>query len=87
MTFVVSAVTVATSLYNAKRSRDAQKKAAKDARKDQLQDQANARKAEVFAETEGEGQGALGQVSLEMDDGILDEGELNSKMGRTTISI
>lgn len=44
------------------------KKAAEQARKDALKADKQARKAEAFAETEGEGVGALGQISLEVDD-------------------
>jgi len=49
------------------------KKAAKKAREQQLEDATQARKAEVFAETEGAGIGQLGQISLEVDDDELDE--------------
>ncbi len=49
------------------------KKAQEKARKDALADDKQARKAEAFAETEGEGVGSLGQISLDVDDDELDD--------------
>lgn len=54
-----------------KRNKEAAKKA-----QDQLNaDAARARRATVFSETEGEGQGTIGEISLEIDDEIDDEEE------------
>ena len=49
------------------------KKARKEAKADAVEADRQARKAEVFAETEGEGVGSLGQVSLEVDDEEIEE--------------
>lgn len=54
--------------------KNAAKQAKRDAAKDALKAEKDARKAEVFADTEGEGVGNLGQISLEVDD-TLDEDE------------
>lgn len=59
---------VAGSVASQARNRSQQKKAAKKAREQQLEDEAQRRRSEVFAETEGEGLGNLGEVSLEIDD-------------------
>ena len=72
MTWLAAAVvvtTVGSSIYQNKQSKKAQKQAKKDA----LEADKQARKAEVFAETEGEGIGSLGQVSLEVDDEEIEE--------------
>jgi len=72
MTWLATAVivtTVGSSIYQNKQSKKAQKQAKKDA----LEADKQARKAEVFAETEGEGIGSLGQVSLEVDDEEIEE--------------
>lgn len=45
-------------------------------------DAATAAKAEVFAETEGEGIGGVAEISLEVDDD-LDEEEINRRSGST----
>lgn len=66
---VVAVSTVALgSIHQSMEARKAQKQA----RKDQLEDQKRAREAEVFSQTEGEGLGQLGNISLEVDD-ELDE--------------
>ncbi|QMP18288.1 hypothetical protein phiV141_30 [Vibrio phage phiV141] len=51
----------------------AQREAQEQARKDQIQAQNNAAKQRVFAETEGQGQGSVGEVSLGIDDELLDD--------------
>lgn len=61
-----------------KRSK-AEKKAKKEAEEDAIEADKRARKAEVFAETEGEGIGNLGTVSLEVDDD-LDDDEYDNKV-------
>lgn len=58
---------------------DANKRAGKKARKQALQDKIDARKAEVFAETEGQGVGNLGKVTLGIDDELDPEQELSRK--------
>ena len=63
MTWVYSAVVAVTTIYTATEAKKAKKKAIKKADEDAAQ----ARKAELFAETEGEGIGSLGKVSLEVD--------------------
>lgn len=83
MSFVATAVAgalAATTLYSSKRQRDAQKAAEKQAKIDANEAEAKARTAEVFAETEGEGVGNLGQVSLEVDDDLEDDEELSSNV-------
>jgi hypothetical protein len=80
MAWIVTAV-VATTAFNVGSSimqQKASKKAAKQAKLDALEADKQARKAEVFAETEGEGVGSLGQVSLEVDDE-----EIESEVGST----
>ena len=71
MAWIATAVIVGSTLYNTKR----QKKAARQAKKDLAEDNKQARKAEVFAETEGKGQGQLGQIDLTLEDEIEDEDE------------
>lgn len=63
MSWVATAI-VATTVFQTHK----QKKAQRQAEKDALEADKQARKAEVFAETEGEGTGQLGQISLEVDD-------------------
>jgi hypothetical protein len=60
---------VGSSLLQARQTKKANAKA----RKDALADDKQARKAEAFAETEGEGVGSLGQISLDVDDDELDD--------------
>lgn len=70
VTAVVStALSIGNSVYQAKQ----QKKASKQARADAIAAEKQARKAEIFADTEGEGIGQLAQISLEVDDTELDE--------------
>lgn len=79
--FTAVAVSVASSAYSTKQAKKAQKKA----RKQALEDEANARKAEVFAETEGQGIGDVGTVQLGTEDEVDDE-ELDED-NSATISI
>jgi len=78
MTWVYSAVVAVTTIYSATEAKKAKKKAKKDADEQAVQ----ARQAEVFAETEGEGIGSLAKVSLEVDDELDDE-EINKRAGST----
>ncbi len=70
--------TVALSLGTAVLQQKASRKAEKRAKADAIEAEKQARKAEVFAETEGEGVGSLGQISLEVDDE-----EIESEVGST----
>lgn len=71
MSWVATAIVATTAV-----SMHSQKRAAKKGRKQAEQDQIAARKAEVFAETEGEGVGGLGKVALAVDKEIDEEEEL-----------
>lgn len=82
MSWVITAAVVATTAVSA----DANKRAQKKARKQALQDKIDARKAEVFAETEGQGVGNLGKVTLGIDDEIDPEQEL-SKKGKSKVRL
>jgi hypothetical protein len=73
MSWVATAVIAVTSIGSTVIQQRANKKAAKRAKQDALDAEKQARKAEVFAETEGEGIGQLAQISLEVDDDELDE--------------
>lgn len=64
MAWVATAVVAASTLYSSQQ----QKKAAKRAEQDAIEAEKQARKAEVFAETEGKGQGQLGQVDLTLEE-------------------
>ncbi len=80
MSWVVTAV-VATTVFTAGSAvlqQKASRKAQKEAKADAIEAEKQARKAEVFAETEGEGVGSLGQISLEVDDE-----EIESEVGST----
>jgi hypothetical protein len=79
MSGIISAAVIVagTSLYSSSKQRSAQRKAQKKATADALEAERQARKAEVFAETEGEGIGQLGQISLDIDDEIDEEEETN----------
>jgi hypothetical protein len=80
MSWVVTAVvaTAAFSVGSAVLQQKASRKAQKEAKADAIEAEKQARKAEVFAETEGEGVGSLGQISLEVDDD-----EVKSEVGST----
>lgn len=76
MSFFISGallVTAASTVYSNRAAKKSQKKAKKDAEAQAIEDEKKARKAEAFAETEGEGIGELGQVSLEVDDELEEE--------------
>lgn len=77
MSFWVAGAIVVTGVATQVQQKKARKKARKNAEKDALEADIQARKAEVFAETEGEGIGSLGQISLEVDD-LEDEDELST---------
>lgn len=83
MSWLITAAIAVTTTYAGV---DANKRAAKKARKQALQDKIDARKAEVFAETEGQGVGNLGKVTLGIDDEIDPEQEL-SKKGKSKVRL
>jgi len=72
-------VTAAGSAYQAKKADDARDDAAQQAKEDRAQ----ALRSEQFAETEGEGQGSLGNINLSIDDEV--DSEVLS--GKSNISI
>ena len=78
MCWVVTAVIATTTIGTAVLQQKASRKAEKRAKADAIEAEKQARKAEVFAETEGEGVGSLGQISLEVDDD-----EVKSEVGST----
>lgn len=80
MAWIVTAVvaSAAFSIGSTVLQQKASKKAAKQAKEDAVEAEKQARAAEVFAETEGEGVGSLGKVSLEVDDE-----EIESEIGST----
>ncbi len=80
MSWVATAVIAVTSIGSAVYQGKQTKKAQKQAKQDALEADKQARKAEVFAETEGEGIGQLAQISMEVDDEENDE--LNSSTVR-----
>ena len=82
MSFWVAGAIIVTSVASQQQARKAQKKARRDAETDALEADKQARKAEIFAETEGEGIGDLGKISLEVDDTELD-GKLSKKANKS----
>lgn len=78
MSWIATAVIAVSTIYQVKEQRKAQKKA----RKQALEDEAQSIKAATFAETEGEGLGNLGKVSLAVDEDITDLEKLR-KTGST----
>lgn len=74
MSFWIAGAIVVTTVGTQIQARKAQKKAKNQAEKDALEAEKQSRKASVFADTEGQGQGSLGKVSLEVDS-TIDEDE------------
>lgn len=74
-------LTAASSKYASDRAKTATKKA----RKQKQRDEANARKAQRFAETEGEGLGNIGNVRLAVDNTI--DPRLSKKTAATKLQI
>ncbi len=85
MSWLITAA-VTTTLATTAVGIDANKRAGKKARKQALQDKIDARKAEVFAETEGQGVGNLGKVTLGIDEEIDPEKEL-LKQGKSKVRL
>ena len=75
----VVAISAAGAAYQDKKEGDARDDAADQARKDRV----DALRAEQFADTEGEGQGSLGNISLAIDEDVDDE----VLSGKSNISI
>jgi hypothetical protein len=69
MSWVATAIVATTTVYQTQQN----KKAQREAKRDALEADKQARKAEVFAETEGEGTGQLGQVRLDVDDELEED--------------
>ena len=82
MSFVAAAVVIAAgaTLYSSNKARQAQEDAQKQAKLDAQEAERQARKSEAFAQTEGEGMGQLGQISLEVDDDLDEEENVNSNV-------
>ena len=62
---------------------EAEDDARKDAEEQAKKDRADALRAEQFADTEGEGQGQLGNINLAIDDDI----DTNVSLGKSNISL
>lgn len=74
--FISAAIlTIGGSLISNSIAQSKQEKAQKRAEEQAAADAAQARKAEVFAKTEGEGLGDLAEISLEIDDTVDEEEE------------
>lgn len=78
MSFWIAGAIVGSSLVVQQQQKRATKKAQKKAEEDALEAEKQARKAEVFAETEGEGVGSLGKISLEVDDDLDEDEEVST---------
>lgn len=78
MSYWVAGAIVGSSLVVQQQQKRATEKARKKAEKDALEAEKQARKAEVFAETEGEGVGSLGKISLEVDDDLDEDEEVST---------
>lgn len=78
MSFWVAGAIVVTSVAQQQMAKKAQKKAARQAEEDALKAEKQARKAEVFAETEGEGIGDMGRISLEVDQDLEEDEEVST---------
>ena len=78
MSFWIAGAIVVSAVGTTVQQQQAQKKAKRNAEKDALEAEQQARKAEVFAETEGEGIGDLGRISLEVDDDLEEDEEVST---------
>lgn len=72
MSFVATAI-VATAVVGGVIQAEAEDDARKDAEEQAKKDRAEQLRAEQFAETEGEGQGQLGNISLAIDEDVDSE--------------
>ena len=78
MSFFIAGAIVVSTVGISIQQKNAQKQAKRDAEKQALEAEKQSRKAEVFAETEGEGVGSLGKVSLEVDDELDEDEEVST---------
>ena len=83
MSWIAAAVIAVSSVYSAVEAKSAQKKGRNQAK----EDGASARKAEAFAETEGEGIRNLPKISLEVDDEVEDTSISKQSNSSSTVSI
>lgn len=81
-----TAVTAKTASDSARKARKAQDRRSKEAKEDATESEIQARKAEVFAETEGKGQGQLGQIRSGLSAEIDDEEETEIRQGKSARS-
>lgn len=90
---VVAAVVVATAYTvdeqkkSAKKAEAAQNRRAEEARQDALAAEIQARESEVFSETEGEGQGTLGEIRSGISTEIDDEEDTQIRQGTSSKSV
>ena len=80
MSFFIAGAIVVSTVGISIQQKNAQKQAKRDAEKQALEAEKQSRKAEVFAETEGEGVGSLGKVSLEVDDELDEDKSVSSNL-------
>ena len=78
MSFFIAGAIVVSTVGISIQQKNAQKQAKRDAEKAALESEKQARKSEVFADTEGEGVGSLGKVSLEVDDELDEDEEVST---------
>lgn len=82
MSWVATAI-VATAVVGGVVQAETEDEARKDAEEQAKKDRAEALRAEQFADTEGEGQGQLGNINLAIDEEVDDE----VLSGKSNISI
>lgn len=93
MVFATSAVAAAVvadigfQAYSAHESQKKQAQAAEDARKQSEKDAQEQRKSEVFAETEGQGVGSLGEISLAVDKDVDEDDDISKQNVSSNISV
>jgi hypothetical protein len=73
MSFWIAGAILVTTVKSGLDAKKAREKGQRDAVIQAAKDAKQARKAEVFAETEGDGIGQMGKISLEVDDEVIDE--------------
>ena len=69
---------------NAKKARRAQDRRAKQAQADAVASDIQARRAEVFAETEGQGQGTVGTIRSGIATEIEEDEDIQIRQGKST---
>ena len=79
MSFVAAAIVAVTAVVQNVQAIDARQKANEQAK----QDKADALRAQQFAETEGEGQGMMGNINLSVDSSIDDDVRSQGKSNLT----